>query len=198
MPRRKRTSEAGTLPVYAIWASAETGLPLQIDITNERLLGQGKVTIEGFEFDVDVPAPQLGMAGFMPGQWKWSLSEDQLVDALQGWVERHDGQFPACLTHQAWFYNTPDFLQDYGASREDRRKMLTLNARVLVGGILFPGQLPAGDDWTYHGNGMTFDPGDNETPICRYRPEGSETYRVIYRDLSVGDQDESSEGQTLP
>jgi hypothetical protein len=29
--------------------------------------------------------------------------------------------------------------------------------------------------------------GDGESPVCWYRPDGSETYRVIYGDLTVKD-----------
>jgi hypothetical protein len=40
-------------------------------------------------------------------------------------------------------------------------------------------------EWHYAGNGVKF--GDAETAIFWYQPEGSETYRVIYGDLSVKD-----------
>ncbi len=40
-------------------------------------------------------------------------------------------------------------------------------------------------EWTYRGNGVRL--GETETPIFWYRPEDSETYRVIYGDLHVED-----------
>jgi hypothetical protein len=50
-------------------------------------------------------------------------------------------------------------------------------------GITFVQQLPADSDWHYAGKDVTF--GDAETPIFWYRPEGAETYRIIYGDLSI-------------
>ena len=52
-------------------------------------------------------------------------------------------------------------------------------------GGMFVQKLPADSDWHYAGKGVKF--GDADTAIFWYRPEGSETYRVIYGDLSVKD-----------
>jgi hypothetical protein len=41
------------------------------------------------------------------------------------------------------------------------------------------------NDWYYAGRGVAL--GDADTAICWYRPQGSETYRAIYGDLSVKD-----------
>ncbi len=46
-------------------------------------------------------------------------------------------------------------------------------------------RLPAESDWHYTGKNAKF--GDTDKEIFWYRPEGSETYRVIYADLSVKD-----------
>jgi len=47
----------------------------------------------------------------------------------------------------------------------------------------FAEALPAGSDWYYAGRDVKF--GDAQKPIFWYRPAGSQTYRVIYGDLSV-------------
>ena len=44
---------------------------------------------------------------------------------------------------------------------------------------------PADSDQHYAG--APVDLGDADAPVFWYRPEGSETYRVIYGDLTVGD-----------
>ena len=41
------------------------------------------------------------------------------------------------------------------------------------------------NDWHYTGGGVAL--GDAETPIFWYKPNGAETYRVIYGDLSIRD-----------
>jgi hypothetical protein len=50
---------------------------------------------------------------------------------------------------------------------------------------MFVMKLPAESNWRYAGENVKY--GDVQTPIFRYRPEGSQTYRVIYGDLSVKD-----------
>lgn len=54
-----------------------------------------------------------------------------------------------------------------------------------VRGIKFVHKLPESSDWHYAGKDATF--GDADTPVFWYRPEGSQTYRVIYGDLSLKD-----------
>jgi Ca2+-binding RTX toxin-like protein len=62
-------------------------------------------------------------------------------------------------------------------------------------GITFVQQLPADSDWHYAGNDVTF--GAAETPIFWYRPEGAETYRVIYGDMTI-DEVPANEVPTTP
>jgi hypothetical protein len=52
-------------------------------------------------------------------------------------------------------------------------------------GLMFLLKMPADSNWRYAGEDVKF--GDAGTAIFWYRPEGSETYRVIYGDLSVQD-----------
>ena len=57
------------------------------------------------------------------------------------------------------------------------------DAMTMYRGIMFWTQLPAESNWRYAGEDVKF--GDANTAIFWYRPEGSETYRVIYGDLSA-------------
>ncbi|MHC4659140.1 MAG: hypothetical protein ACYS83_08185 [Planctomycetota bacterium] len=52
-------------------------------------------------------------------------------------------------------------------------------------GLTFVQELPSDSDWHYAGKDAKF--GDTDTAIFWYRPEGSQTYRVIYADLSITD-----------
>ena len=52
-------------------------------------------------------------------------------------------------------------------------------------GFIFVQLLKPENDWHYVGKNVKL--GDSESPVCWYRPKGSETYRVIYGDLSVKD-----------
>jgi len=49
--------------------------------------------------------------------------------------------------------------------------------------VMFVVTMKPENDWHYVGKGVTY--GDSKTPIAWWRPGGSETYRVIWGDLSV-------------
>jgi hypothetical protein len=51
--------------------------------------------------------------------------------------------------------------------------------------FMFYKNLEPKNDWHYVGKDVKF--GDAESPVCWYRPTDSETYRVIYGDLSIRD-----------
>ena len=59
------------------------------------------------------------------------------------------------------------------------------NGMKMIRGWIFFRLLKPENDWHYVGNGVKL--GDAESPVCWYRPDGSETYRVIYGDLSIKD-----------
>jgi hypothetical protein len=180
-----RFEEQGT--GYSIWAAVDSGLPLQVEITNPQLLGRGRVTLKDFEFDVDIDMPQLGMAGFDRRRWRWSLDEGELVGELRRWAKRHRDELPPCLVHQAWFFEQPDEFMNPEVSVKDKQFAFARNTRVIVRGVAFANQLPPGDHWRYLGKGLTVDAADDATPVCWYQPEGSTMYRVIYRNLAVRD-----------
>ena len=52
-------------------------------------------------------------------------------------------------------------------------------------GMVFVTSLPPDSNQNYAGENVKF--GDAQTPIFWYQPAGSQTYRVIYGDLSVKD-----------
>jgi hypothetical protein len=65
---------------------------------------------------------------------------------------------------------------------EDEKKQHTTK---LARGMQFVIMMKSENDWHYAGKGVEL--GDADTAICWYRPQGSQTYRVIYGDLSVKD-----------
>ena len=52
-------------------------------------------------------------------------------------------------------------------------------------GTEFIVRLPENSDWQYVGEDVQL--GDASKAVCWYKPAGSETYRVVYGDLSVKD-----------
>ena len=59
----------------------------------------------------------------------------------------------------------------------------------IFGGLMFVQALPAGSDWHYVGGGVEL--GEADMPICWWKPAGSQTYRVVFGDLSVRDLDKA-------
>ena len=80
---------------------------------------------------------------------------------------------------------TPPFL----TPREFPNSGLLKAQAKLQRGIMFALQLPPEADAHYAGKGVL--PGAVNTPIFWYRPKDSQTYRVIYADLSILDMDVS-------
>jgi hypothetical protein len=72
-------------------------------------------------------------------------------------------------------------IEELGLSDEEATELGMKLARHLLFIRFFKGR----GEWHYAGQGVKL--GDAETPIFWYRPEDSETYCVIYGDLSVRD-----------
>ena len=65
--------------------------------------------------------------------------------------------------------------------------------------VKFVTALPADSGWHYSSEGVRL--GDSDKPLCWWRPAGSDVYRVVYGDLSVGEVAEDDlpvHWQTLP
>ena len=76
-----------------------------------------------------------------------------------------------------------------GMSKEEIAKRAREAARqaqkLLTPGMMFPLSMKPANDFHYQGSNGKL--GEAEKPICWWRPDGSETYRVVYADLSVRD-----------
>jgi hypothetical protein len=59
------------------------------------------------------------------------------------------------------------------------------DATLMYRGMMFVAQLPAESNWRYAGENVKY--GEADRPIFWYRQAGSQTYRVIYADLTVKD-----------
>ena len=112
-----------------------------------------------------------------------SFSEEDFVETLRLWAQLLlDGQFPERLRPEDLMEAPID--QQFGQldlSPEEHMELGTQLAR----GYVFLHVLAHGVGYEYTGAGVQF--GDASRAVFRYRPEGSQTYRVIYGDLSVRD-----------
>jgi hypothetical protein len=177
-----------------IWANAETGLPVRVETQSEQM----SIVFKNFQFNIPVEELESQVSMDMPDGYKLVESkgeefdmgtptEKDLVESLRIWAELIlDGNFPDALGMTALTKMLPQVEAKIGelnlSEEEGTQKGMTL-AR----GMLFHMGLK---DRHYAGQGVKL--GDAGKAIFRYRPEASETYRVIYGDLSVKDVSEEN------
>ncbi len=169
-----------------VWADSQTNLPIRM----EQKWRQIHYEFTDFEFDVVLDESLFSMEipeGYstMP---KAMLSltgatEQDLVETLRAWAEViRDGVFPKDFSTQAYMDDVPKIRKL--ASQRSQEQNLEGGLKMARGFIFFRLLKPE-NDWNYVGKDVKL--GDAESPVCWYRPDGSETYRVIYGDLTVKD-----------
>jgi hypothetical protein len=167
---------------FTIWADAKTALPVRIE------LPQLSMVFKNFQFNVPVEESLVSMDvpdGYTEQENKYDMgtsTEQDLVECLRIWAELLlDGNFPEAIGMEELMKQLPlveaRLAESVVSPEEGTRKGMTL-----AQGMLFIMGLK---DKHYAGNGVKL--GDADKAIFWYRPEGSETYRVIYGDLSVKD-----------
>lgn len=182
-----------------IWADAHSLLPLQVEYAMTQTMGR-PVTMTMMDIQFNVPLNPVDFSTEVPTgytehtmQVDGSLpAETDLVEMLEFWVDTTGGQFPSDLTLEA-VKEISGVLEGKLGLSGDRKPDLNDPAfqewmrtfQKINRSLIFIRNLPAEADWHYAGDQATF--GDSTTPIFWYRPEGSETYRAIYADLSILD-----------
>ncbi len=168
-----------------IWADINTGLPVRIEYN----VGTMHVTYKNMKFDPPMEEEMFSMevpAGYTvekPMAVDLQGTEDSFIKGLRLIAEKLNyGCFPDDVTYESfykWMTSSPINGQFNAMSKEEA---LAINLE-LIKFIQFTIFFPDEGKWTYQGKGVPL--GEAETPIFWYRPEGSETYRVIYGDLHV-------------
>lgn len=170
-----------------ILADAKTGALLQIEFE----WGKETCILRNFEFNIPIPEDQVSMeppAGYTMQKTQMDLSklsEKDLIESLRVWAKylRDDGTFPPQLLKQEYIKQIPLFREKIGPlpiPDEEKEQLGT----YFIQGMMFT-QILNEMEWHYAGEGVKL--GDAQTPILWYRPNGSQTYRIIYGDLSVKD-----------
>jgi len=170
-----------------IWADPETALPLRI----EQIGGQMNIICKNLEFDVVLDESLFSMDvpdGYELQQIEIDLqgaTEEDFIEGLRIRAEvLGDGRFPEGVAVEDFLKLGPAIakkIEELGLSDEEETELGMKLSRHLLFIRFFKGQ----GRWHYAGNGVKL--GDSDTAIFWYRPEGSETYRVIYGDLHVED-----------
>lgn len=170
-----------------IWADSQTALPIRLEQREHQMT----VICKNFEFD-----PQIDETLFsMDVPEDYTLQEQQL-DLKAGTEEEFieglriraevigDGVFPEDVSVGYYIKNVARVsvkLNALNISDSEKGALGMKLARHLLFLRFFEGE------GKWHWNGVGVELGDTETPIFWYRPEDSETWRVIYGDLHVED-----------
>jgi len=181
-----------------IWADVDTGLPVGIETNteiNSETYGKHKIhdILENMEFGLPMEDEMFSMevpAGYYelkPMTWEEYYkmgTETEFIEGLRLMADTFNGgYFPDRLSpddQMKWISEGIKRLEEMNLSKDE------IEARILQI-IEFIRFIPFGreDEWTYRGQGVML--GEAGTPIFWYRPQVSDTYRVIYGDLHVED-----------
>jgi hypothetical protein len=169
-----------------IWADVDTGLPMHV----EQNAGQVHMIFKNIEFDLPMEDEMFSMevpAGYTV-QKPMTLdlqagTEAKFIEGLRLIADAfNDGLFPDSVSldsHLKMMFE----LSGRSEAMNLPEKEVQARAKKLTEYILFIRFFRGEGKWTYRGRGVML--GEAETPIFWYRPEKSETYRVIYGDLHV-------------
>jgi hypothetical protein len=170
-----------------IWADPETALPIRI----EQVSGQMRVICKNVKFDVPMDESLFSMD--VPPEYKLQeaeldlhgSTEEDFIEGLRIMAEVFgDGQFPESVALEDYLKQAPAIMkkcEELGLSEQEQTELGLKLQNYLLFIRFFKGQ----GQWHYAGSGVKL--GEANKAIFWYQPEGSETWRVIYGDLSVKD-----------
>lgn len=172
---------------YTIWADIKTGLPMIIEV-KMAMFGNMKVTMTDFVFNPDLDESLFAIQlpeGYeeikMPDMNVGEPTENDLIETLRIYSE-NTKTFPDSLTLQDIAKGLGGKIGNGEPSEEDIQEFTAQFIKLQQGTLFY--QMNAGNDWHYEPKGVN--PGD-KNPLCWWKPQGSETYRVVYGDLSIAD-----------
>lgn len=170
-----------------IWADAKTALPVRI----EQSEGQIKAICKNIQFDVPMEKSLFSMdvpEGYKLQQTELDLQGSTEQDFIEGLRVRAEvlgaGQFPDSVAVEDYIKEAPAIgkkMTELGLSEKEQTELGMKLSRHLLFIRFFKGE----GQWHYAGSGVKL--GDADKAIFWYQPKGSQTYRVIYGDLSIKD-----------
>jgi len=169
-----------------IWADPKTAVPIRVELR----LGFPAV-FKNFQFDVPIKDSQISMDvpdGYTLDEAEVDFTkgtEEDFIESLRIWGKfLLDGKFPEAVGTEQYMKQMPllgEKLVQSGLSVDEAGKV----AMKLPRGMFFLQLLETDGKYHYAGKGVKL--GEADKAIFWYQPEGSDTYRVIYGDLSVKD-----------
>jgi len=150
------------------------------------------IVVTNFKFDVELDDALFSLTppdGYAPKEPpiidRSEVNCQDLINLLRWWATNVEGDlFPPSLEPAEFAKVGSEMKKDgkvsaFGGTKDEKLQQ----AAKLSRGITFVMMMRPENDWQYTGKGVKL--GNAEKAICWYRPQGSETYRVIYGNLSV-------------
>jgi hypothetical protein len=182
-----------------------TGLPVWVEVTYEAMLEPAPtpgttVVMRDFAFDVPLDEslfsldPPAGYTLKVQQIDSGASSEQALIDSLKECADAHNGQFPQKFDKaQTWeLVGEFSFTGAGGVldkASQEKVKEWGRRGDLIRAGQRFVRKLSAESDWHYAGGGVKL--GQAELPVCWWKPAGSQTYWMVFGDLSVRDLDKA-------
>ena len=157
------------------------------------------IVIENVRFDMEYDdsffslEPPSGFTPLIVETDSSPIGEEDLIKMLDFYTSHHvDALFPESLNSNEVSLSMMNltksgkFREPYteGMTQEEKQKIGLETTHILTRGFMFILPLEP-QNWHYAGKGVKR--GAADTPVFWYKPEGSETYRVVYADLDVRD-----------
>ena len=184
---------------WTVWADPESGLPIRVELS-WGVFGAMTIVMSDFAFNIPVDESLFSLEppeGYTIHKIQFDSTdprEADLLETLGAYSDCLGGSFPPTFDFQGL---TEELEKHFKKGLEEKKGVQRLLEKVrsgiefggLVGklmrGLMFADQLPAGSDWNYVGKDIKR--GESDRPVCWWRPDDSETYRVVYGDLTVRD-----------
>ncbi len=185
-----RVTEEGL--INTIWIDIQTRNLVLVEMEFLNAPGMSG-TMSDFQFDVELDdslfslTPPEGYTRMEIQVDTDEVSEQDMIEFLRLWTTwTKDGRFPPTLDPTKLANLSMEMVKkgEFKESQTTEEESFQHGLKMTQG-LMFLLKLPAESNWRYAGEDVEF--GDSGKAIFWYRPEGSETYRVIYGDLSVKD-----------
>jgi outer membrane lipoprotein-sorting protein len=175
---------------FVIWADLKTGLPVRVEM-NSIMYGAMKIIMTDFEYNIDMDESLFSLEP--PADYELitldkpdmgAPTENDLIEMLQLVTNEEHKSFPKDLDIMTLSkqYGLSNPFQSAQPSNEDIKKFASNFAKLSRGSMFV--QLNIENDWHYEPEGKNL--GDAQ-PLYWWKPIDSETYRVIYCDLTAAD-----------
>ena len=174
-----------------VWADPETLIPIRLEQTYKDLNVvctnlQFDIKLDPSLFNMDIPEGYRTVSGEMD---LGESTEQNLIEGLRIWAQTlEDNQFPKDLSVATYMEAMPRVRQKLtnGTLTLSMQQKLDMGLKIHRA-YQFVTSLKPEQNWHYVGADVPF--GDANEPLCWYKPIGSETYRVVFGDLSVKELD---------